>query len=357
METATPDKNAKFVFHLKTPMGKRHISLKDLAKEIGVSISTVSRALKNHPDISVELTRKIQKLAKKRNYTPNPLAMGLLKQQTRMIGVIVPDIVTHFYSSIISGIEEVAKQHGYFIVIASSNESVEKEIESVENLLKSRVEGLIVCLSQETNRFDHFEKLIQDEIPLVLFDRVCETLSVPTVTADGIEAAKKIVRHFFENECRRIAYISGPEHLNISKNRKKGYLLGLKECGLEFDKDLLVNCNLITEDATIATQKLLQLKNRPDAIFGLNDTIAFAAMKEIKKHGLKIPDDIALVGFTDEFHSTVVEPTLTSVIHPTFEMGKETAKLFFKCIQRGVGFVEKRELQTELVIRESSTKK
>lgn len=137
-------------------MSKRHISLKDLAKELGVSISTVSRALKNHPDISHELKVKVQRLAKERNYTPNPLAMGLLKQQTKMIGVIVPDIVTHFYSSIISGIEEVAKQQGYFIVIASSNESVEKEMEAVVNLLKSRVEGLIVCLSQETKDFSHF---------------------------------------------------------------------------------------------------------------------------------------------------------------------------------------------------------
>ena len=140
-------------------MSKRHISLKDLANELKVSISTVSRALKNHPDISPELTLKIQKLAADWNYTPNPLAMGLLRQQTKMIGVIVPDIVTHFYASIISGIEEVAKQHGYYIVIASSNESLQKEIESVENLLKSRVEGFIVCLSQETNKYDHFEKL------------------------------------------------------------------------------------------------------------------------------------------------------------------------------------------------------
>jgi LacI family transcriptional regulator len=337
-------------------MGKRHISLKDLAKELGVSISTVSRALKNHPDISPDLTIKIQKLAKGRNYTPNPLAMGLLRQQTKMIGVIVPDIVSHFYSSVISGIEEVAKKHGYFIVIASSNESVEKEIESVENLLKSRVEGLIVCLSQETDKFGHFQKLIDNEIPLVFFDRICESLDVPSVTADGTDAASKITRHLFENGCRRIAYISGPDHLNISKNRKEGYLNGLKECGLEFDWELLTQCNLSAEDATIATRQLLQLKKLPDAIFGLNDTIAFAAMKEIKKHGLRIPEDIALVGFTDEFHSTVVSPTLTSVTHPTREMGQEAGRLFFNCIDKGKNPMEKVVLQTKLIIRESSRK-
>ena len=338
-------------------MSKRHVSLKDLAEELGVSISTVSRALKNHPDISPHLTQKIQALAEEKNYTPNPLAMGLLRQQTKMIGVIVPDINTHFYSSIISGIEKVAKEHGYFIVITSSNETMLKEVESVENLLKSRVEGLIVCLSQETTDFLHFEKLVKNEIPLVFFDRVCESLAVPAVLANGQDATKKITRHFFENGCRRIAYISGPEHLNISQNRKVGYLNGLKECGLEFDENLLVHCNLSTEDAKLATQKLLQLKNKPDAIFGVNDTIAFAAMKEIKKQGYQIPEDISLAGFTDEFHSTVVEPALTSVSHPTFQMGEEAAKLFFESVSAGKNLNKRIMLPIDLVIRESSVKK
>lgn len=337
-------------------MNKRHISLKDLAQELGVSISTVSRALKNHPDISPELTKKIQALAEEWNYTPNPLAMGLLRQQTKMIGVIVPDINTHFYSSIISGIEKVAEDHGYFIVITSSNESMKKEVESVNNLLKSRVEGFIVCLSQETSDFSHFEKLITNEIPLVFFDRICEDLEVPAVLANGQDATKKITKHFFENGCKRIAYISGPEHLNISQNRKVGYLNGLKECGLEYDENLLVNCNLSTQDAKLATQKLLHLKNKPDAIFGVNDTIAFAAMKEIKKQGFKIPDDISLAGFTDEFHSTVVEPALTSVSHPTFQMGEEAANLFFESIEKGKNINKRIMLPIDLVVRESSSK-
>jgi LacI family transcriptional regulator len=338
-------------------MSKRHISLKDLAKELGVSISTVSRALKNHPEISPELTKKIQALAAKWNYTPNPLAMGLLRQQTKMIGVIVPDINTHFYSSIISGIESVAKERGYFIVIASSNESMEKEIESVENLLKSRVEGFIVCLSQETNDFSHFEKLIKNEIPLVFFDRVCEELPVPAVLANGQDATKKITKHFYENGCKRIAYISGPEHLNISQNRKEGYLDGLKECDLKYDEDLLVHCNLSIEDAKLATQQLLQLENKPDAIFGVNDTIAFAAMIEVKKQGYKIPDDILLAGFTDEFHSIVVDPPLTSVSHPTFQMGEEAAKLFFESVEKEKNINKRIMLPIDLVVRESSIKK
>jgi len=337
-------------------MKKRPVSLKDLADELGISISTVSRALKDNPIISPELTQKIKELAIAKNYIPNPLAMGLLRQQTKMIGVIVPDLVTHFYSSIISGIEEVAKENGYYILIASSNESLEKEKEAVNNLLKTRVEGIIVCISQETNSFEHFEKLIQNEIPLVFFDRVAESLKVPSVTVDGTKAAENITRHFYENGCRRIAYISGPDHLNISKHRKEGYLKGLKACGLDFNPELLVETKLDATDASLATQKLLGLKQIPDAIFGINDTVAFAAMKEIKKHKLKIPEDIALVGFTDEFHSTVVDPALTSVTHPTLQMGREAARLFFDQVLRDSKTAEQIVLPTNLVIRQSSVR-
>lgn len=336
--------------------GKRHISLKDLAREIGVSISTVSRALNNHPDISPEVTRKIQQLAAEMNYTPNPLAMGLLKQATRMIGVIVPDLVTHFYSSIISGIEQVAEEKGYYILIASSNETLQKEIKAVDNLLKTRVEGLIVCLSQETRTYTHFDRLIKNDIPLVFFDRVCRTNEVPSVVVDNVDAAQKITKHFYKNGFQRIAYIAGPDHLNISQERTKGYLSGLKSCCLEFHPELLEKCNLSSKDAIKATARLLGLPERPDAIFGINDTVAFAAMKEIKRQGFRIPEDVALVGFTDEFHSTVVDPPLTSITHPTFEIGQEAARLFFNLIGNPEAEPAQVVLKTKLVIRKSSVK-
>ena len=338
-------------------MARRHVSLKDLAIELNVSISTVSRALRNHPDLRPELIRKVQELARAKNYTPNPLAMGLLRQETRMIGVIVPDLVTHFFSSVISGIEFIAKQNGYYILISSSSESYEKEVESVRNLLRTRVEGLIVCLSQETSRYDHFDTLITNEIPLVFFDRVCRTDEVPSVVADNTEAARKVTRHFYENGCRRIAFISGPPDLNISQQRYQGYLLGLRDCHLPFDRELVQHCNLSPDDASVVTRNLLRLKNHPDAIFGINDTVIFAAMKEIKQFGLTIPTDISLVGFTGEFHSTVVEPSLSAVTHPTFEMGKEAARLFFDRIKNPSAPPVQLELKTNLVIRNSSKRK
>lgn len=337
--------------------GKRHVSLKDLALELGVSISTVSRALNDHPDISPEITQKVKKLAAEMNYTPNPLAMGLLKQATRMIGVIVPDLVTHFYSSIISGIEAVAEEKGYYVLIASSNESLRKEINAVDNLLKTRVEGLIVCLSQETKSFEHFDRLIKNQIPLVFFDRVCRTGEVSSVVVDNVKAAQKITEHFYKSGARRIAYIAGPEHLNISEERTTGYLSGLKKCGLNFQPELLVKCNLSTKDAMKATAQLLELPERPDAIFGINDTVAFAAMKEIKRRGLRIPEDVALVGFTDEFHSTVVDPALTSITHPTFEIGQEAARLFFRSVENPEAEPEQIVLKTKLVVRDSSVKR
>ncbi len=336
-------------------MAKRHLSLKDLATELNISISTVSRALKNHPDISPEITRKVQELALARNYTPNPLAMGLLRQETRMIGVIVPDLVTHFYASIISGIEEYAKSRGYFILLASSNESMDKEIESVSNLLKARVDGMIVCLSKETDRYDHFLQLINDEIPLVFFDRVCLSELVPCVEIDNKDAVTCIVNHFHEGGYKRIAFISGPAHLNISRDRQEGYLAGLKAVGLKFDPELLRPCNMLIDEAKQITTDLLALSHPPDAIFGINDMMMFLVMKELKKRGIKIPEEIGLAAFADEFHATFSSPELTSIVHPTREIGIKAAELFFKK-RDDPTFAETVIFQTSLVVRESSRK-
>lgn len=336
-------------------MAKRHLSLKDLAAELNISISTVSRALKNHPDIGPEITKKVQELALAKNYTPNPLAMGLLKQETRMIGVIVPDLVTHFYSSIISGIEEYAKSRGYFILLASSYESLEREIESVSNLLKARVDGMIVCLSKETHRFDHFTRLIENEIPLVFFDRVCLTDKVPCVAIDNKDAVEKIISHFHDGGYKRIAFISGPAHLNISQDRVEGYLSGLNKSGLDFNPALLRPCNMLIEEAIQIIAEWLALPEPPDAIFGINDMVIFAVMKELRARGIKIPDEIGVIGFADEFHATFSTPQLTSTMHPTREIGIKAAELFFKRMDNPA-FAETIVLQTKLVVRESSVR-
>jgi DNA-binding LacI/PurR family transcriptional regulator len=338
-------------------MSKKQVSLKDIAQEMKVSVSTVSRALKNHPDISTELCKKIQDLAELRHYSPNPLAMGLLRQQTRTIGVIVPDIVTYFYASIINGIEEVASKHGHYVVVTSSNELYENEKRCIRNLQNLRVEGMIVCLSQETSDYSHFDVFKENEIPLVFFDRICRTSEFSSVIVDNIEAARKITMHLFETGSKRIAHIAGPAHLNITQERIEGYKIGLINCGIKFDKDLLVFSKLDYNSATTATQKLLSLNPKPDAIFGINDTVVFAAMKEIKKQGLRVPHNISLVGFTDDFHATFMEPELTSMRHPAFEMGQEAANLLIQQATSDIFTTPKQIiLQPTLVIRESSVK-
>jgi LacI family transcriptional regulator len=338
-------------------MSRKRVSLKDLAKELNVAVSTVSRALKNHPDISAEVCQKIQLLAQQRNYSPNPLAMGLLRRQTRTIGVILPDIVTHFYSSIIKGIEDEASRNGYFVVVTTSNESSEKEKRCIENLLSLRVEGIIACLSEETRDFSHFDSLQENDIPLVFFDRVCRTGEFSSVVANNLEASRQITKHFFETGSKRIAHIAGPEYLSISRERIAGYKLGLQDCQLPFEDTLLVHSRLDLHDATMATQQLIALPNPPDAIFGVNDTVAFAAMKEIKRQGLRIPEDISLVGFTDDFHASFVEPQLTSIEHPTYEIGHQAASLLLEQAIKG-SFSEPRQvvMNTKLIVRQSSAK-
>ncbi|MCK4751365.1 MAG: LacI family DNA-binding transcriptional regulator [Bacteroidales bacterium] len=335
---------------------KRHISLKDLATELDVSISTVSRALKDHPNISPEVKERVRKLAEAWDYRPNPLAMGLLRQNTRTIGVIVPDLVTHFFSSVISGIESYASQQGYYIIISSSYESFQKEKECIENLLNSRVEGLIVSLSYQTKDHAHFEDLVRKGIPIVFFDRICLPEKVSTVVADNFEAARKITHHFAEAGYKKIAYIAGPEFLNITRERLEGYLTGLKDHHIKLNREYLVHCEMNPESATEATRKLLALPERPDAIFGINDTVAFAAMKEVRKQGLRIPEEVSIVGFTDDYHASVVHPSLTSITHPTFEMGETAAKLFFESLDGGAA-PRQVELKTKLVVRESSSRK
>lgn len=338
-------------------MAKKQVSLKDFANELGVSVSTVSRALKNHPDISWEIKQKVHDLAKKWDYTIAPPQAGFHNPTTKTIGVIVPNMVRFFYSSILSGMESYAKNQGYFIVIANSNESYTNEKECVDNLLRLNVDGLLVCISQESLDFAHFDKARQHDVPLVFFDRVCRTSEFSSVIADNAEAAKAIVTHLKSNGAKRIAHIAGPKNLNISKERTAGYLMALNDGALEYNADLLVNCDLSLEGASEAVHKLMTARNKPDAIFCVNDTVAYVTIKELKKLGYKIPQDIAVTGFNDEFHSTLVEPALTTVSHPTFEMGQEAARMLIDQIESGRPHSPRQiVMKTKLIVRDSSIK-
>ncbi len=219
---------------------KRHISLKDLAKELGVSVSTVSRALNDSYEISPEMRERVKALAEEWNYRPNPFALSLLKNTPRIIGIIVPDIVTHFYSSIISGINDVARKNEYSVIITSSYEQYEQELHCVEDLVNMRVEGILACLSQETTDYSHFLSLEDMDIPLVFFDRVCLTGTIPSVVADNKESARVATRHLLETGSKRVAFLGGSDHLAIVQQRRDGYMEALKEEGLPVVEELIV---------------------------------------------------------------------------------------------------------------------
>lgn len=335
---------------------QKHTSLKDLALALGVSIPTVSRALKDSPEISRELCAKAKQLAKELNYRPNPFAMSLRKNSPRIIGVIVPDIVTHFFASILSGIEDTAIANGYFVIITTSHESFEKEKRNIENLVNMRVEGIIACLSQETTDYSHFLTLKEINVPLILFDRVCLTDQFSSVVADGAHSAQMATQHLLDSGSKRVAFIGGANHLDIVKRRKHGYLEALRENKIPIEKELVICRKIDYEEGKMATETLLSLPQPPDAILAMNDTLAFAAVEVIRSHHLRIPQDVAIIGYTDEQHANYVEPKLSAISHQTYKMGETVCQLLIDHI-KGDQTIKQVVIPTHLQIRESSIKR
>ncbi len=334
---------------------KRPVSLKNLAKELGVSISTVSRALKNSPEIGAEMRDRVKALAKKRNYRPNPFAMSLLKNSPRIIGIIVPDIVTHYYSSITSGINDIARKNGYSTIISSSYEQYELEKECLENLINIRVEGIIACLSQETTDFSHFKMLYDQNVPLVFFDRICLKDTFSGVITDNIESAMKATIHFLETGSKRVGFIGGANSLEIVRERKHGYLQALREYKIKIERELVYCKKIGYAFGYEGANELLSLSSPPDAILCMTDSLAFGAMKAIKEKGLRIPEDVALIGYTDEMHSNYVDPPLTAMTHQTYKMGEAACNLLLKQIN-GNSKAEQIVIPCILSVRGSSAK-
>ncbi|MFN3839973.1 MAG: LacI family DNA-binding transcriptional regulator [Cyclobacteriaceae bacterium] len=346
-------------------MKYNQVTIKDIARELGISPSTVSRALKDHPDISPETKKAVNKLAEKLNYQPNIVALSLRQSKTNTIGVIIPEIVHFFFSTVISGIESVAYEAGYNVILTQSNESFEREVTDMKALFNSRVDGMLISLSRETKNYDHIESILAKEVPIVFFDRMYNNPNTSKVIVDDYEGAHEAVRHLILQGCRRIAHLESAPGLAIAEDRKMGYLDALRENGLPADEGLIMICPTGSlDEGKAATQELLKFKPRPDAIFANNDLLAMGAMQAIKQSKLKIPEDIALVGFSNWFFSSLMDPPLSSVDQPGFEMGQEAAKLLIRQIERrgkdkdDTFFPpETRILKTRLVVRESSLRK
>lgn len=304
-------------------MKKGHqITMKEIAKKLGVSVSTISRALKDSPELHPETKRKIVEAAREMNYQPNLLAQSLRISRSKTLGVIVPEITSHFFASCISGIQDVANTRGYNVMICQSNESLELEKANIRTLVSSQVDGLLISLSRETNQFDHLYDLYNREINFVLFDRVNEEIPVSKVTFNDVGGAYQVVKHLLEGGNRRIVYVSGPEDLYISKKRKEGYLKALNEFGIEVDPTLIFVSDLNVADNVRVAREITEMQPRPDAVFCMIDPVAVDVLTEWKTMGIKIPEDMALAGFTNNPTAAVVEPPLTTVAQPGYEMGK-----------------------------------
>ncbi|MBK6267281.1 LacI family DNA-binding transcriptional regulator [Marivirga sp. S37H4] len=342
-------------------MKKTNITIKDIARKLGVSPSTVSRALKDHPDISPNTKKEIQELAISLNYQPNSVALSLRQSKTNTIGVIIPEIAHFFFSAVISGIEDIAHSAGYHVIITQSNESYEREVMNTKALFNSRVDGILLSISRETSNYDHLQSLLDSNVPLVFFDRMVDSLNACKVIVNDEQGAYEATTHLIEQGYYRIAHLAGPQNLGISKNRLNGYKAALADNKYMMDDNLVKVCGLGTyEEAEAITNELLDYRFPPDAIFSNNDVAAYGAMTAIKKRGLRIPEDVAIVGFSNWRFSSLIQPALSSVTQPGFKMGQEATRLLMKQIALGddeEAITETISLKTNLVVRESSMKK
>lgn len=336
-------------------MKQRRTSLKDLADKLGVSIATVSRALRNSHEVGEEMTQKVKKLAKELNYRPNPFAQSLRKEAPRVIGVIVPNLVTHYYAAVLDGIEDYASKLGYSVISSNSHEDHEREAQALDNFLNMHVEGIIACLAQDTTDYSHFEQLHEMGVPLVFFARCCLEDMFSQVVGNGDVAAQEATQHMIETGSRRVAFIGGPNHLDMVRRRKHGYLEALRENRIPIDRNLVV-CDKIDFDvARNATLRLLEGENPPDAILAFNDIITYAAFDAIKSKGLRIPEDVAIIGFTDGDTAAFVTPRLSAIMDQAHVQGTKACQLLMKSIN-GDEKIYKEVVPMILKIRESSEK-
>ena len=339
---------------------KSKITLKKIAKEFDVSISTVSKALKGSHEISKEVREKIKAFAAYYHYKPNSLALNLRNQKTKTIGLIIPEIVHHFFTKVISGIEHVANERGYNVMICLSNESYEKEILNMDMLANGIVDGIIVSVAKETEEkgtHNHFKELINNGIPLVLFDRVIEEINCNKVITDDIGGGYLACNHLIKMGCKRIAILTTPDHISVGIKRKKGYLKALNDNNYPIDEDLILK---IDEKNSIEDQinNLFELTNPPDGIFGVNEIYAATAIRIAHKKGLKIPDDIAIMGFTNGLISDFTTPSLTTVAQHGSTMGERALELLLDEIEyQDTDYKYKTEvIKTDLIMRNSTKK-
>lgn len=336
---------------------KRHqTTILDIAKELNISKSTVSRALTGHPNVNAKTKEMVMELAEKLDYQRNMLAISLITSKSNTIGIMVPEFTSSFFSKVVVAAQQEAAKDGYNIIISQANESYETEVANAKVMLANQVDGLIVSITKETLNFEHLKVFQRKGIPIVFFNRVCDEMIVPKVIVDDYEGAYKAVEHLIKTGKKRIAHLAGPSSLSISKKRLNGYLDALKKYDIPIDEDLIISYDLSLNKVKIYIKHLLSLTSPPDAIFAINDPTAIEAIQIIKQQGLRIPEDIAIIGFSNDYASELIEPSLSTVAQPVEEIGKTATRMLIEQINREVSDwkATTRVLQTELIIRKST---
>ena len=338
---------------------RNNLTLKDLAQKLGLSISTVSRALQNNPVINHDTRLRVNKLAKKLDYYPDALAKSLKNKKSYTIGVIVPEISHFFFSSVIDGIEDVMYKHGYAIMVTKSNEDFEREVLNSESLISNRVAGVIASISQNTKSGKHFNNIINRGIPLVLFDRVLEDLDVHKVIGDDFKKTYEMVNHLIDSGYQNIAYLAGPSHLNITMNRVNGYKKALIDNDIELIDGLIMNINLNEDDGFEGAKALIREFPKIDAICCVNDPVAIGVYEYLNKVGIKIPDKVGVTGFSNNPSTERVNPPMTTVDQQGYKMGRKAAKILLQKINNElIDSLDKTHIiEGKLIIRDSSKKR
>ncbi|MCF8259849.1 MAG: LacI family transcriptional regulator [Melioribacteraceae bacterium] len=331
------------------------VTIKDLALNLGLSTSTISRALRNHPDINIETKKLVRAAALKLGYEPNIVARNLKTKYSNQIGIIIPEIKHDFFSKAISGIEEVAYNAGFTVIVSQSNEDEEREKINTNALYLHRVAGFIVSLSQTTQNIDHFKILIEKGVKIVFFDRVWEEDDLYKVVIDDFKASKDAVSHLISKGNRRIVHLAGPQILQNCRGRFEGYKEALEEAGIPFDENLVLHGGMHEDDGLKSIKQLIAQNIEFDSIFAVNDPVAVGATLYLKKMGIEIPGKVSIVGFSNNPITEYMSPSLTTIEQPAYEMGKKAAEVLISLIKGEDGFPEKKiTLETNLIEREST---
>jgi len=335
------------------------MNLKQLAKLLGLSISTVSKALRDSHEISAATKLKVLEKAKELNYQANPFASSLRKQKSKTIALVIPEIANNFFTLAINGIEAIAQEKGYHVLIYLTHELMQKEIAITKLLQSGRVDGILLSVSSHTSDIAHLEELRENGIPLVFFDRVIDSIDAPKVTTDDYNSGFRATEHLVERGCKRIAFLSLSDTLSITNKRMNGYLDALKKHSIRHDENLLLHCNTDEQKNKEAIRKLLKRKNKPDCIFASVEMLALNTYEVCSELGLTIPGDVKVLSFSNLKTASLLSPSLTTITQPAYEIGREAASILFKLIEKkGFNFIlEKTVLKSALIERDSTKTK